>query len=105
MADNKEKFCSGCKHDSKLATESPCNECCNTYTSKFEAKTNFDHVKEMTFDEMVDFLTGIFNGKECVDKIYKRIFGREVPKINTKESMREWLESEVENNEWRKRGF
>ena len=83
MADNKEKFCSDCKHDSKLATESPCNECCNAYTSKFEPKTNFDRIKEMSVDELAVFLSGFvtesLTNPKCIN-------------------IEKWLESEVESN-------
>ena len=96
MADNIEKYCSGCKHASKLATESPCNECCNAYTSKFKAKTNFDRIKEMSVDELADLLgeaecihydTGcVIPVAECLDE-------------NCKICAKKWLESEVHNND------
>lgn len=72
----KEKYCSNCRHDTKLATEYPCNECCNAYTSKYESKTNYDKVKEMSLDELANFICyNDFGGVESIKK---------------------WLESEVQ---------
>ena len=98
MADNKEKFCSDCKHDYKLASEYPCNECCNAYTSKFESKTNFDKIKEMSVDEMTEFLCAIWQGKNSFNRVYANFFGRKIPDDFDDKAIRKLLEREVQNN-------
>lgn len=98
MDDNKEKFCSGCKHDGMMASEYPCCECCNSYLSKFEPKTNFDRIKEMSVDELAGLMTKIFNGKEKVDPLFQSVFGEGISNDCATEAIRKWLESEVQNN-------
>lgn len=83
MAESREKFCSDCKHDDKTINEYPCCECCNAYLSKFESKTNFDKIKEMSVGEMAVFLSGFvtesLTNPKCIN-------------------IENWLESEVQNN-------
>lgn len=83
MAENKEKFCSDCKHDGMMASEYPCCECCNAYLSKFEPKTNFDRIKEMSVGEMAEFLAGFVTESLTNPK-----------SVN----IEKWLESEVQKN-------
>ena len=89
----KEKYCSNCRYETKQITESPCNECCNIYTSKFESKTYYDKVKEMSLDELTEFLDQISSGRRKIDSEYKRMTGK-AP--DSKKIIRKWLESEVE---------
>lgn len=98
MAEIKEKFCSDCKHDGMMASEYPCNECCNAYLSKFEAKTNFDRIKEMSVDELAEFLTKMFNGKETLDSLSRLVFNEGISNDYVTEAIKKLLESEVQNN-------
>lgn len=92
MAEIKEKFCSDCKHDDKTINEYPCCECCNAYLSKFEPKTNFDRIKEMSVGEMADFICDIYADNDHSPQI--RVGGKWM--FDT--DVEEWLESEVQNN-------
>ena len=51
--------CDGCKYEYKREDESPCTECCNNYTNKFERRP-----KKTRQDE---FLEHYPNAKKCKD--------------------------------------
>lgn len=55
--DNELKSCDGCKYEYKREDESPCTECCNNYTSKWERrpkKTRQDEFLEHYPDAALD---------------------------------------------------
>ena len=52
-------YCDGCKYEYKREDESPCTNCCNNYTSKFERRP-----KKTRQDE---FLEHYPNAKKCKD--------------------------------------
>lgn len=80
--------CSRCKYEYKGLDEAPCNECENRYTSKFVAKTNYDRIKEMTVEELADFITDIYASNEHKEI---RIDGEWIDP----DRVEEWLESEA----------
>ena len=59
--DNELKGCDGCKYEHKREDESPCTECCNNYTSKWERrpkKTRQDEFLERYPDAFINPLVG-----------------------------------------------
>lgn len=93
MAENKERYCSNCKHEYNPASVYPCIECCNAYTSKFESKTNFDRIKEMSVDELAKFISTIYDDEYDCNLLH--IGGELIPDT----AIKIWLESEARNND------
>lgn len=95
MAEIKEKFCADCKYEDIMSSEYPCNECCNAYTSKFEGKTNFDIIKEMSVGELAEFIASI----HCHGKNAQVFFNEKwMSKTEYKKQIGKWLEREVGND-------
>ena len=53
--------CFKCRHESKAETDFPCNKCIHNAIDKFEPKTNADLIREMTDEELAEWLTKITN--------------------------------------------
>ena len=87
--------CSRCKYKRRGINETPCSNCKHAYTSKFVPMTNYDKVKEMSVDELAEFLNKITAGRKQVDQLYKTVFGKDSVNFNAKQSIKEWLESEA----------
>ena len=56
--------------------------------------TNFDRIKAMTFQELAEFISSIYD-TDIVSSVDKSIDGHIIPCYTT-DSIKEWLESEVE---------
>lgn len=54
--------CNGCKHEYKREDESPCTECCNNYTSKFEPKP-----RKTRQDELLELYPNIRKWNGVID--------------------------------------
>lgn len=85
--------CNRCKYEGRDINEKPCNECEKAYVSKFVPKTNYDKVRELSIDELTEFLDQISSGRRKIDSEYKRATGK-AP--DSKRIIKRWLESEAE---------
>lgn len=61
--------CDKCKHTKKEPTEFPCLECeHNRAVDNFEPMTNADRIRNMTDEELAEFLTGdVLTVVDCCD--------------------------------------
>lgn len=84
--------CNSCKYWDKGVDEYPCNTCIHNATERFEPKTNFERITEMTVETLAEFICGIYDMEEDHAKF---INGTIIPCYN-QDDIKEWLEREVE---------
>ena len=80
--------CDSCKHGSKRATEYPCYVCLGS--TKYEPITNADRIRNMTDEELADFLGG-----NCNERMPDRFCAYPVDHEMCRECYFEWLQAEV----------
>lgn len=51
--------CSGCKYEHLKGSEKPCCDCANMYMDKYEPITNADRIRNMSDEELLDFICSI----------------------------------------------
>lgn len=88
--------CERCRYSARKIDEPPCNKCKNCYADNFTPKTNHDKIKDMTADELSEFLSKITEGRAQIDRLYKTVFGKAPVNFNAKQTIKKWLESEAE---------
>ena len=88
--------CERCRYSARKVDEAPCSKCKNCYSDYFTPKTNHDKLKEMSVNELSDFLVHITEGRKQIDQLYKTVFGKAPVNFNAKQTIKKWLESEAE---------
>lgn len=83
--------CSGCKYEHLKGSEKPCCDCANMYMDKYEPITNADRVRNMSDEELLDFICSI----ETYEEGSVKTIGNGVS-MHTVTEVREWLQSEAE---------
>ena len=85
--------CDKCKHGWKTENDYPCNTCKHGVNIEdfFTPKTNADAIREMSDEELAEFLCGVFDEDECDGKY---ICGVTIPNYD-EDRIAEWLKSEV----------
>ena len=93
--------CNKCKYDSKESSEFPCVECShNRVVDYFEPKTNADRIRNMSDEELADFLHNIGSYVEDGEPLIDIFVGEEKTTISDNfGSIKEWLQSEVKEGE------
>nr|DAY68024.1 MAG TPA: hypothetical protein [Caudoviricetes sp.] len=87
--------CSGCKYEHLKGSEKPCCDCANMYMDKYEPITNADRVRNMSDEELAEFLDIV--GEDGISSQYT-----DVPcdccceKTECSKCWKEWLQSEAE---------
>ena len=90
---NKINHCGICQHTNKQVDEYPCNKCVHNALDHFKPMTNFDRIKNMSVEELAEFICGIYDMEEDNAKF---INGTIIPGYN-EQDIREWLERGVVN--------
>lgn len=91
----KEKNCSNCKHTNKSEDEFPCSVCVRNYIDKYEPITNYDRIKSMSVEEMVDFWVDMVDCDSCPVETYCK-----KPTFDScKEKIKQWLLQEVSGDD------
>lgn len=85
------KGCDTCKYEHRDNQDYPCNKCANSYFYKYEPKTNADKIREMSDEELLDFICSI----ETYEEGSVKTIGNGVS-MHTVTEVREWLQSEAE---------
>ena len=93
--------CNNCKYDSKESNEFPCVECShNRAVDYYEPKTNADRIRNMTDEELAEFLEktvyycrGRQNDKYCEDCPLFEC------RVCNGEYIGKWLQAEVEEGD------
>lgn len=83
--------CSGCKYEHLKGSEKPCCDCANMYMDKYEPITNADRIRNMSDEELLDFICSI----ETYDEGSVKTIENGVS-MHTVTEVREWLQSEAE---------
>lgn len=87
--------CSGCKYEHLKGSEKPCCDCANMHMDKYEPITNSDRVRNMSDEELAEFLDIV--GEDGISSQYT-----DVPcdccceKTECSKCWKEWLQSEAE---------
>ncbi len=87
--------CSGCKYEHLKGSEKPCCDCANMHMDKYEPITNADRVRNMSDEELAEFLDIV--GEDGISSQYT-----DVPcdccceKTECSKCWKEWLQSEAE---------
>lgn len=101
--------CNGCEREKE--DSGYCLDCCSgdrfvegNKKSSNKKRTNFDIIKNMSVDELADFLKQGIDDM-CFDNCLKSTgdklncpFGEDVTLDNCKQCIKQWLESECESN-------
>ncbi|MFR3432105.1 MAG: hypothetical protein ACLTSW_02640 [Coprococcus sp.] len=83
--------CSGCKYEHLKGSEKPCCDCANMYMDKYEPITNADRIRNMSDEELLDFICSI----ETYDEGSVKTIENGVS-MHTVTEVRVWLQSEAE---------
>lgn len=83
--------CSGCKYEHLKGSEKPCCDCANMYMDKYEPITNADRIRNMSDEELLDFICSIETYEEGSVKTIENGVS-----MHTVTEVREWLQSEAE---------
>lgn len=83
--------CSGCKYEHLKGSEKPCCDCANMHMDKYEPITNADRIRNMSDEELLDFICSI----ETYDEGSVKTIENGVS-MHTVTEVREWLQSEAE---------
>ena len=84
--------CDSCKYWDKGVDDYPCNRCIHNAVEKFAPMTNFERIKNMSLEQLAEFICGIYDMEEDNAKF---INGTIIPCYNEKD-IRKWLEREVD---------
>ena len=91
--------CERCKHDDKNADEYPCVGCFDK--GKYEPKTNADAVRNMTDEELAEWLHNISHDNEAEEPnvcIYDLDKEEEIVLYDSYGDLLEWLQAEVKED-------
>lgn len=83
--------CSGCKYEHLKGSEKPCCDCANMHMDKYEPITNADRIRNMSDEELLDFICSIETYEEGSVKTIENGIS-----MHTVSEVREWLQSEAE---------
>ena len=90
--------CDKCKYGNNQPTEYPCLECeHNRAMDHYEPMTNADKIRNMTDEELAEFLIKEFDNKMICDKCYEFIEDRPC-KHNCDKQLLKWLQAEVKED-------
>jgi hypothetical protein len=95
MIKMRDNGCSGCKYEHLKGSEKPCCDCANMHMDKYEPITNADRVRNMSDEELAEFLDIV--GEDGISSQYT-----DVPcdccceKTECSKCWKEWLQSEAE---------
>mgnify|MGYP004540010397 CR=1 FL=1 len=88
------KGCDTCKYEHHDIQDYPCNECAHSYIDKYEPKTNADKIRDMSDEELAEFMS------ENTSCYYCKVQCEDRPNSPTESSCNfrwlEWLQSEAE---------
>jgi hypothetical protein len=83
--------CDKCKHTGKALNEYPCNVCIHNAIDKFAPLTNADRIRNMTDEELAEFINMVAN-----DSIDTMVGYKDYTEIwEDKDPTLQWLKSEV----------
>nr|DAK30086.1 MAG TPA: hypothetical protein [Caudoviricetes sp.] len=91
MIKMRDNGCSGCKYEHLKGSEKPCCDCANMYMDKYEPITNADRIRNMSDEELLDFICSI----ETYDEGSVKTIENGVS-MHTVTEVRVWLQSEAE---------
>lgn len=87
----KEKNCSNCKHTNKTEDEFPCSVCVRNYIDKYEPTTNYDRIKSMSVEDLIEFINNISTS------LAVKMNGEYI--VREKDSIKQWLLQEVSEDD------
>ena len=85
--------CDKCQHSGKGLTEYPCNTCVHNAIDHYKPMTNADAIRNMTDEELADFLNCIHEQDEDTILIPN---GNKYEAYHSDDEILEWLQSKVE---------
>lgn len=95
----KNKGCDTCKYEHCNNQDYPRNKCVNSYLYKYEPKTNADRIRNMSDEELADWLHNMCDFEKD-EEPYKSIYNLDTEKEeeihDSYGSLLEWLRSEAE---------
>ena len=89
------KGCNTCKYEHCDNQDYPCSKCSHAFIDKYEPKTNADKIREMSDEELAEFLDIV--GEDGISSQYA-----DIPcdccceKTECSKCWKEWLQSEAE---------
>lgn len=85
------KGCKTCKYEHRDIKDYPCSKCSHSYIDKYEPKPNADRIRNMSDEELLDFICSIETYEEgSVMTIENGV------SMHTVTEVRDWLQSEAE---------
>lgn len=95
--------CKGCAYVSRGEHEVPCVKCAQNASGNYKRMTNADRIRSMSDDELAELLYSIQNLEDKVKFCKNKIecdnildSGKEIPDNMCKQCLVDWLQSEVE---------
>lgn len=85
------KGCNTCKYEHRDLKDYPCRQCSYSYNEKYEPKTNADKIRDMSDEELLDFICSI----ETYEEGSVKTIGGGVS-MHTVTEVKNWLQSEAE---------
>lgn len=90
----KNKGCDTCRYEHHDIQDYPCNKCAYSYIDKYEPKTNADRIRNMSDEELAEFMS------ENTSCYYCKVQCEDRPNSPTESSCNfrwlDWLQSEAE---------
>ena len=94
MKKMRDNGCSGCKYEHLKGSEKPCCDCANMHMDKYEPITNADRIRNMSDEELAEFMS------ENTSCYYCKVQCEDRPNSPTESSCNfrwlDWLQSEAE---------
>lgn len=86
----KNKGCDTCRYEHHDIQDYPCNKCAYSYIDKYEPKTNADKIREMSDEELAEWINDKTACEQCA-------YGTGGCKgIHCAKGILKWLQSEAE---------
>lgn len=82
------KGCDTCKYEHLDIQDYPCRKCSHSYIDKYEPKTNADRIRNMSDEELAQFLCRVKSDYQWME--------HEFPSEEEHGEWEEWLRSEAE---------
>lgn len=82
------KGCDTCRYEHHDIQDYPCSKCSHSYIDKYEPKTNADRIRNMSDEELAQFLCRVKSDYQWME--------HEFPSEEEHGEWEEWLRSEAE---------